>query len=522
MAGLIDATLSLATQHLWQSAVLFGFALLVVKLRGLNAEARSWLLLAIFSLAAIAPLATLLPNTFMPAWSVTSAPSSATPVETEETANTESPSDSQRPAKLGTEKLDPDTLYLEIPKTLSSVLALVWLLGTIWQSMRLFDGWNQARRLRRSAQPAPALEALIADALPIGTSIAITAVDGPLVAGLLRPSILVPRSLAETLDTTTLRSILLHEIAHIRRSDLWFALMQRVALTVFWWSPLLRLIGTRLELAREMACDARAAQHCGGSVDYAGALLASVDKLFELDQRTALLAAGMFGQRSHLALRIDGLIEDDDNAMTRRRTLTMGLSVAALVLFSGLILAATPRVTVDGPWTTAEPAAQAKQLIAAVRASDVEAVRRLAGNGIDLNARVSGEGTALIQAIWKHDLKMIDALLDLGADPDRGLPGEGIPLLVAPGLGYQSIVERLVEAGADVNFVDGDYAETPLIVASREGHLTIVKYLVGHGANVNQGVMADWEGRWRSPLNQASTPAVREYLIGQGATAERQ
>jgi hypothetical protein len=230
----------------------------------------------------------------------------------------------------------------------------------------------------------------------------------------------------------------------------------------------------------------------------------------------------MFGRRSHLDLRIDGLIEDDNDAVAHRRILAMGLSVAALVCFGGLVLAATPRVNMDLPWSTVEPEAQAKELLAAVRAGDVEAVRRLAKHGVNLDARVGGVGTALMQATWKHDLKMIDALLDLGADPDRGLPGEGIPLLVAPGLGYQSIVERLVEAGADVNLVDTDYAETPLIVASREGHLTIVKYLVGHGANVNQGVMADWEGRWRSPLNQASDPAVREYLIGQGATTERQ
>jgi beta-lactamase regulating signal transducer with metallopeptidase domain len=521
MAELINAALLLAMQHLWQSTVLFGFALLVVKLRALNAEMRSWLLLAIFSLAAIAPLATLLPDAFMPTWSVAAEPSGTVPVKTGQAISAGSPSDSRRPTRLDTEKPDPGTLHLAIPKTLSSLLALVWLLGSIWQSMRLFDGWNQARGLRRSAHLAPALQALMADALPSGTSIAITAVDGPLVTGLRRPSILVPRHLAETLDAATLRGIVLHEIAHIRRGDLWLALMQRVALTVFWWSPFLRLIGARLELAREMACDARAAQRCGSNVDYAGALLASVEKLFELGQRPALLAAGMFGQRSHLALRIDDLIEDDD-AIAHRRTLPMGLSIAALVLFSGLVLAATPRVNMDRPWTKAEPEAQAKALIAAVRAGDIEAVRRLAGNGIDLDARVDGEGTALIQATWKHDLKMIDTLLDLGADPDRGLPGEGIPMLVAPGLGYQSIVERLVEAGADVNLIDTDYAETPLIVASREGHLTMVKYLVGHGANVNQGVMADWEGRWRSPLNQASDPAVREYLISQGATAERQ
>jgi beta-lactamase regulating signal transducer with metallopeptidase domain len=516
MAVLIDAALSLATQHLWQSAVLLGFALLVVKLRTLNAEARSWLLLAIFALAAIAPLATLLPNSFMPALAVKAAPYVTPSVTTEDAAAIKTTSNSASGAKR-----NPETLHLEIPKTLSSVLTLMWLLGSLWQAMRLFDGWNQARRLRQSAKPAPALEALMAGALPRGTNIAITAVDGPLVTGLFRPSILVPRYLAETLDTTTLRGILLHEIAHVRRGDLWLALMQRVALIVFWWSPFLRLIGARLELAREMACDARAAQHCGGNVDYAGALLASVEKLFEFDQRPTLLAAGMFGQRSHLALRIDGLIEDDDS-IARRRTMTMGLTVAALVLFGGLILAATPRMKVDLPWTAVEPQTQAKALIDAVRAGDTEAVRRLGKQGVDLNARVVGQGTALIQATWKHDLRMIDVLLDLGANPDAGLSGEGIPLLVAPGLGYQSIVERLVEAGADVNFVDTDYAETPLIVASREGHLTTVKYLVGHGANVNQGVMADWEGRWRSPLNQASDPAVRDYLISQGATAERQ
>ena len=164
MAGLIDAALSLATQHLWQSAVLFGFALLVVKLRALNAEARSWLLLAIFLLAAIAPLATLLPDSFMPDWSVTAAPSVTPSVKMEEAATIEAASNS-----VGDAKRNPDTLHVEIPKTLSSVLALVWLLGSLWQSMRLFDGWNQARRLRRSAQPAPALEALMADALPRGT-----------------------------------------------------------------------------------------------------------------------------------------------------------------------------------------------------------------------------------------------------------------------------------------------------------------------------------------------------------------
>ena len=74
-------------------------------------------------------------------------------------------------------------------------------------------------------------------------------------------------------------------------------------------------------------------------------------------------------------------------------------------------------------------------------------------------------------------------------------------------------------AGADVDaVVPGD--ETALINAARSGHLDVVTYLVEHGADVNQGVFAD-DGRWRSPLNQATDAGVRKYLQGKGARAGR-
>lgn len=66
------------------------------------------------------------------------------------------------------------------------------------------------------------------------------------------------------------------------------------------------------------------------------------------------------------------------------------------------------------------------------------------------------------------------------------------------------------------------YDETPLINAARASHLPTVRYLLQHGANVNLGVEADgWLGCWRAPLNQAADPAVRAYLVEQGATAAR-
>lgn len=65
-----------------------------------------------------------------------------------------------------------------------------------------------------------------------------------------------------------------------------------------------------------------------------------------------------------------------------------------------------------------------------------------------------------------------------------------------------------------------EYNETPLINAARSGSLPLVEYLVGQKADVNLGVFADGH-RWRSPLNQASTDAIREYLASKGAVAHK-
>jgi signal transduction histidine kinase len=53
-----------------------------------------------------------------------------------------------------------------------------------------------------------------------------------------------------------LRGALLHELAHVRRHDALGRLVQIVAGAMCFWWPVARLVGRRLELAREAACDA--------------------------------------------------------------------------------------------------------------------------------------------------------------------------------------------------------------------------------------------------------------------------
>ncbi|MBA2237315.1 MAG: ankyrin repeat domain-containing protein [Lysobacter sp.] len=166
-----------------------------------------------------------------------------------------------------------------------------------------------------------------------------------------------------------------------------------------------------------------------------------------------------------------------------------------------------------------EPTQLDRDLMAAAGAGDIDAVEKLVDLGANVDVRVRGDGTALIKAAKAGQLPMVEKLLELGADADKPSRGDGNPLIAAAGGGHEDVVERLVAAGADVNAViPGD--ETPLINAARQGHLEIVRRLVAHGADVNLGVKADM-GQWRSPLNQAQTGAVRDYLLSQGARADK-
>lgn len=507
--NLIDLAMALGVRQLLLSAFVLLPALWLARRRALSTEQRSWLLTVAIAVALLLPL-----SAFLPGWSTTlpaPAPAAAAfhPMPGEGATAEEAIFEAGR---------QPDIYYVELPKTLPTVLALLWLLGTLWLGMRLLDAMLQARRLQRLAQPASAgLRAVLADIVPAHVKIATCAVDGPMVVGLWRPTILLPRPLVARLDNSVLRDIVRHEVAHLQRRDLWTSTLLRAGAALFWWNPLLHLAQARLAVLREMACDARAAMQAREPLDYAGSLLASVEQLQALREEAPTLALGMFGARSQLAQRIDQLVETAPPAPRRRTLLMLGLTL--LLGCTATAVAVSPRLA--PPSAPASLDTRINDLLRAASTHDVAQVRALAVAGVDLDARLLGDGTALIQAIRAHDPAMVHTLLQLGADPDRAALGEGNPLIVASALGLQPIVEQLVQAGADVNRVV-TYDETPLINASREGHLVTVQYLLAHGADINLGVEADgWLGRWRTPLNQAGTVAVRDYLLAQGARGER-
>jgi TonB family protein len=81
--------------------------------------------------------------------------------------------------------------------------------------------------------------------------------------GIVRPVVVLPRSLAKLLTDEELEAIFLHELTHIVRRDNLFAVAQTLLRCVWWFHPLVWLVDRRLSEERELICD-EAVLYLGG------------------------------------------------------------------------------------------------------------------------------------------------------------------------------------------------------------------------------------------------------------------
>lgn len=79
---------------------------------------------------------------------------------------------------------------------------------------------------------------------------------GPIVSGIFRPLIILPQDFETTYTEDEQIYVLCHEMAHIRRYDLFAALALLIFRAVHWYNPVVHYAARRFSLDQEAACDA--------------------------------------------------------------------------------------------------------------------------------------------------------------------------------------------------------------------------------------------------------------------------
>jgi beta-lactamase regulating signal transducer with metallopeptidase domain len=510
---MIEYTLltTLAFHHLVIGALLITTLWLLNRFLPSSAELKSWLWMTAFVISTIVPFSLITPEKVGAVTSITTDDTRVTLVSGE-------------PLTLGNHPLlgapeqywhFPSNLVFSFSYLLTFAL-IVWLVGSLW---RAFSSLRTVMRTHQLMRATLEKMSLLSDYIGVDVYSS-NRVSSPLVVGFLKPKVILPKSIIEQLPEQQLKAILLHEHAHIQRKDNWFGLFQELLAILFWWSPIIRVLNKQIHVEREISCDLRAATKLDNGKQYAQSLL-DCAKLMVNEQRN-VLAMGLFSKKKELSHRVGAVL----NYKTFKRPhafvivlLCMGLGVSTIQAAQSF----SPKVSIKDTIADARHYSllsydEGSQLIDAVMRNDINAIKALQNEGVDINTPALGDGTALMIAVKKDKANMVKGLLALGADVDQSSEGDGNPLIVAAMSNNVKLAELLLDNGADINAVV-PRDETPLINASRFGFLDMTELLVSRGADVNLSVTTGISDGYeiRSPLNQAGSREIQDLLIANGA-----
>jgi TonB family protein len=263
--------MTLAAAVIIDTALILTFGLMTATLlRRRSASLRHWVLVATMMAAALTPALELM----LPPWRLTfAAPSIDITGPASLTITDEAPTVSTA--------LPTGVVGRRAPVDGGQLLLVLWSAGTFVGIVVLTAGLWRLSRLADRAELVTAgplrqsIDVLAATPRQRRVRLLIQATHPGLVVtwGMRRPTILLPSSATEWSESRQ-RAVLLHELAHVERSD-WairvFAVAMRCAL---WFNPLMWIVDRRVQHESERACDDEVMRAGVSGTDYAGHLLA--------------------------------------------------------------------------------------------------------------------------------------------------------------------------------------------------------------------------------------------------------
>jgi ankyrin repeat protein len=132
----------------------------------------------------------------------------------------------------------------------------------------------------------------------------------------------------------------------------------------------------------------------------------------------------------------------------------------------------------------ADPESREQALIAAAERGVMDDVRRLLGEGAQVDGRDSRGRTALLIATIHNRVEVARALIAAGADVNAKDTQSDSPFLYAGAEGRLDILRMTLAAGADLRSTNR-YGGTALIPACHRGHVEAVRELLKTGIDID-------------------------------------
>ncbi len=239
-----------------------------------------------------------------------------------------------------------------------------WLLGSsVLGTLSLYRAWQFHRLLARESLPADRALQAAAETMAAAVGLAIVP-KIRLTAANLSPLVwwaggdvwvVIPSPVYERMDAGPFRSILAHELAHVRRRDYLVRWIEWLSGVCFWWNPVAWWARRNLRIHEELCCDAMVLS--GMKLDphvYGRSLLDAARILALPDRSLPAPATGFHGGRQ-LGRRVRAILSPGFGAPGPRRLHACVLAVAMAAIPAGLTVGKTgPDEGAADPWGAPE------------------------------------------------------------------------------------------------------------------------------------------------------------------------
>ena len=223
---------------------------------------------------------------------------------------------------------------------LPQAILAAWLAGVGLFALRYLLGRFHLHRIIRRSRPPSRLIATrchnIAAQLHVKRIPRLRVTDqleSPAMAGLFKPTILIPAWLADDADAgPKLDWSLRHELTHCRWFDPLAVFVRDLAVVLFYFHPVAWWSSRRLVESMELACDRAMVDDASDATDYADQLCKILTQI--RDRRRRSIAGGLFATRTQIGKRIAALL---DASFIRAPQLT-ALSLIAVLIAAAVTL----------------------------------------------------------------------------------------------------------------------------------------------------------------------------------------
>jgi bla regulator protein blaR1 len=197
-----------------------------------------------------------------------------------------------------------------------------------------------------------------------------------------RPRLIIPIDLWKSLDDHQRATLVIHELAHLRRGDHLLRFFELIVTALYWWHPMLWWARHSLRDVEEQCCDAWVVwAYPEAAKAYAETLLETLDFLNHSEPREPLLASG-FGKVHHLRKRLTMIMNG-----TTPRLLGLWGTLGSLGLAAVLL-------PVNATW--AQKPEEKKEVVIVVKTDDEvaePAVATIVADGADVNVTTNVTAT---------------------------------------------------------------------------------------------------------------------------------